>query len=104
MTWYESILAIGALAAALVSIWTRVRKLLRFGKKCSSFFRESSLDLREMKERQQKMELAILRMTLIDPAMPLSERLSAGHSYVTLGGNGECKKIYHSLKEEVNKI
>lgn len=46
--------------------------------------------------------LAILRLTVMDEAMPLSERLLAGEEYVHSGGNGDVKQHYEELKERVD--
>lgn len=44
--------------------------------------------------------LAILRLTVMSPDMPMSERLIAGDKYVKEGGNGDVKKYYDQLKRD----
>lgn len=47
--------------------------------------------------------LSILRLTVMDEAMPLSERLIAGDEYIHNGGNGDVKHFYMGLRERVDK-
>ena len=46
--------------------------------------------------------MAILRLTVMDSDMPMSERLIAGKEYLTKGGNGDVKKFYEILESQVN--
>ncbi len=102
MNWQERILAAAALLTAVLTLCAGVKKIADFSRKCTAFFTDTAADLKELKERQHEMELAVLRMTLIDGAMPLSERLAAGQKYVAMGGNGDCKALYNGLKEKVD--
>ena len=47
--------------------------------------------------------LSILRLTIMSPEMPVSERIIAGDKYVKKGGNGEVKKYYQKMLEEHTK-
>ena len=44
--------------------------------------------------------LTLQKLTLMNPEMPMSERIAAGQLYVSRGGNGDCKSYYHQLLEE----
>ena len=46
--------------------------------------------------------LSLLRLTVIDSDMPMSERLIAGKEYLSRGGNGDVKKFYEDLEKKVN--
>lgn len=46
--------------------------------------------------------LSLLRLTVMDSDMPMSERLIAGKEYLTRGGNGDVKKFYEHLESEIN--
>ena len=46
--------------------------------------------------------LSLLRLTVIDSDMPMSERLIAGREYLSRGGNGDVKKFYEELERKVN--
>lgn len=44
--------------------------------------------------------LTLQKLTLMNPEMPMSERIAAGKLYVDHGGNGDCKAYLHQLLEE----
>ena len=46
--------------------------------------------------------LSLLRLTVMDTDMPMSERLIAGQEYLDRGGNGDVRKFYEHLKAEVD--
>lgn len=46
--------------------------------------------------------LSLLRLTVMDTDMPMSERLIAGKDYLSRGGNGDVKKFYEDLEKWVN--
>ena len=99
---YNELLTVAGAVTALATILGAARGVARFAEKCTAFFRDTARTLRELQERQRELELAILRLTLIDDAMPASERLAAGKKYDALGGNGECRKLYLALKEIID--
>ena len=43
--------------------------------------------------------MALLRLTLMNPEVPIDERIAAGRAYVDNGGNGGTKAYYHKLLE-----
>ena len=47
--------------------------------------------------------LNILRLTVMNSEMPISERIIAGDKYVKEGGNGDVKKYYQELLVEHTK-
>ena len=47
----------------------------------------------------QEQYLSILRLTVMNRDMPVSERIIAGDKYVKEGGNGDVKKYYQKLLE-----
>ncbi len=46
--------------------------------------------------------MSLLRLTVMDSDMPMSERLVAGREYLDRGGNGDVKKFYEGLERKVN--
>lgn len=46
--------------------------------------------------------MSLLRLTVMDSDMPVSERLIAGREYLDRGGNGDVKKFYEGLERKVN--
>lgn len=54
-------------------------------------------------EHDEDQYLSILRLTIMCPEMPISERIIAGDKYEKKGGNGEVKKYYKQLIAEHTK-
>lgn len=54
-------------------------------------------------EHDEDQYLSILRLTIMCPEMPISERIIAGDKYDKKGGNGEVKKYYKQLIAEHTK-
>ena len=46
--------------------------------------------------------MALLRLTVMDSDMPMSERLIAGKEYLARQGNGDVKKFYEELERKIN--
>ena len=46
--------------------------------------------------------LSLLRLTVMDSDMPMSERLVAGKEYLARGGNGDVRKYYENLEHTLN--
>lgn len=53
-------------------------------------------------EHSELQYLALLRLTVMDSDMPMSERLIAGKEYIGKGGNGDVKAFYEGLEKKVN--
>lgn len=104
------ITAAGALALA---VWNTIDKIIerRQDKKNG---RKEQLDRIEQKQNEQDGRLArleehselqymsLLRLTVMDSDMPMSERLIAGKEYLARKGNGDVKKFYEVLERKVN--
>ena len=46
--------------------------------------------------------MSLLRLTVMDSDMPMSERLIAGKEYISKNGNGDVKEFYKELERSVN--
>lgn len=57
----------------------------------------------QLVEHDEDQYLSILRLTIMCPEMPISERIIAGDKYDKKGGNGDVKKYYKKLIEEHTK-
>lgn len=57
----------------------------------------------ELVEHDKDQYLSILRLTIMNSEMPVSERIIAGDKYVKKGGNGEVKKYYQQMLIEHTK-
>ena len=68
----------------------------------NNYFQNKNLDkrLRKNEERDEKLYLGILRLTIMSDTMPISERIIAGKEYIDRGGNGDIKKFYKEFLEE----
>lgn len=54
-------------------------------------------------EHDQEQYLSILRLTIVEENMPISERIIAGDKYIKKGGNGDVKKYYQQMLTEHTK-
>lgn len=57
----------------------------------------------ELHEENKEQSLSILRLTVMNNEMPITERLIAGKKYVDRGGNGDVKHYYEKLIQEHTK-
>ena len=89
MTEGEIIALIGLGGAILTALITQI-------------FQSGSIkkDIKKMKEHDEEQYLDILRLTIMNDNMPITERIIAGKKYEERGGNGEVKKFYRKLLEE----
>ena len=53
-----------------------------------------------MDEDNKAQHLAILRLTVMNSEMPISERIAAGAEYIKRHGNGDVKHYYEHLIAE----
>ncbi len=56
----------------------------------------------KLAEHGELQYMALLRLTVMDSDMPMSERLIAGKEYLARDGNGDVKKFYEELEKRVN--
>lgn len=54
-------------------------------------------------EHDEDQYMSILRLTIMNSEMPISERIIAGDKYVKKKGNGDVKKYYQKMLEEHTK-
>lgn len=87
----ESIVAAAAVLSAIGVVLTAVVTAYRFIRKWDRW--------RENKDKHDiENYKAILRLVIMTPEMPLSERIEAGDTYVNkLNGNGGVKQKYNEL-------
>ena len=77
---------------------------------CVTVFWANKKNTKRLEEKVDKLEehdedqyLSILRLTIMNSEMPISERIIAGDKYEKKGGNGEVKKYYKKLLAEHTK-
>jgi hypothetical protein len=54
-------------------------------------------------ENDEDQYLSILRLTIVEENLPISERIIAGDKYLRKGGNGDTKKYYQKMLAEHTK-
>lgn len=54
-------------------------------------------------EHDREQYLSILRLTIMNETIPISERIIAGDKYLKAGGNGDVKKYYLQMLKEHTK-
>lgn len=87
----EKIILIASLFTAFGVIIATAIKVYKFIRKCDKWIDEKD---RHDNENYK----AILRLVIMTPEMPLSERIEAGDIYVNkLNGNGGVKQKYNEL-------
>lgn len=91
MTLIEIIVLISSIITSLTVILTAVVTAYRFIRKWDKWVKEK--DKHDIEQYVQ-----ILRLVIMTPEMPLSERISAGDTYVNeLHRNGAVKQKYNEL-------
>lgn len=98
------ILLLGSVAGALAAISALIVKIVRVVKKVVKYFKDlkESVDTLLVNDKEQRME--ILKLTVMQENMPLSERISAAKKYLKLGGNGDVKAYYEEKLKPYDHI
>ena len=92
----ETIEKVAAVCAAISSIAAAIAVLVKVVKWFAAL--KEKIDI--IAEHESENYASILRLTIMSPDMPLSERLIAGDKYVSFGGNGEVKAKYNALRKQ----
>ncbi len=100
----RGLLLLGSVAAAVTGIAALALKLARIVKRVVSFFKnmQASVDVLVKHDREQY--LSILRLTIMNDQLPLSERIIAGEEYLKEGGNGDVRHFYEEHLKPYDKI
>ena len=89
-----------AVVNALIA-WLQRRQQKKSGIQVRLDTIENKVD--KLAEHSDLQYLSLLRLTVMDSDMPMSERLMAGREYITRGGNGDVKAFYENLEQRVNR-
>ena len=57
----------------------------------------------EIQQTLRTNTIHVLKIAVLDPNLPLTDRIHAGEQYIAMGGNGTIKRIYESLLDEYEK-
>lgn len=103
----NQILTLAAITTAITTIITALKKIYQSFKNKLVEEKEFKVNvmrtLNEIKEKQEKTELYVLKDTILNEKLSIEERILAGDEYVKLGGNGFVKEVYHALLKKVEK-
>jgi len=88
-----------ALVNALIA-WIQRRAQKKSGLQTRLDNIEGKVD--KLAEHNDLQYLSLLRLTVMDSDMPMSERLIAGKEYLSRGGNGDVKLFYENLEKKIN--
>ena len=58
------------------------------------YFKDLKESVDTLLENDKEQQKSILKLTVMQENMPLSERIAAAKKYIDLGGNGEVKLYY----------
>jgi len=94
MSWYEWLLAIAGGVTAISAIVAFIMKGARIIKRWATKVEKAFRDVDTLVAHDREQYLSILRLTMMNSEMPISERLIAGEKYLNSGGNGDCKDYY----------
>lgn len=81
----------------LLGVWLTVY----YSNKKSAKSLEAKVD--KLVEHDEEQYLSILRLTIMNEEMPITERIVAGRKYSEKGGNGDVKKYYENMLMEHTK-
>lgn len=59
--------------------------------------RKVSDSIAKLERHRHDDHLALLRLTIMSPDMPIDERIAAGKRYIAEGGNGGVKAYYNDM-------
>ena len=103
----NQILTLAAITTAITTIITVLKKIYQSFKNKLVEEKEFKVNvmrtLNEIKEKQEKTELYVLKDTILNEKLSIEERILAGDEYVKLGGNGFVQEVYHTLLQKVEK-
>lgn len=89
----ELIIKIGGVAgaiSAIIALGIQIKKVV-------NFFLSMKEDVACLLKHDREQYLSILRLTVMNSEMPISERLIAGKKYIENGGNGDVKHYYEDM-------
>ena len=103
MSWYDALLWLGSLIGAITAIVVAVRKAIKPFTSAKDDIVAISKKADKLIEHDNEQYLSILRLTLMSPEIPISERIIAGDKYIKAGGIGDCKHYYLELIKDHTK-
>ena len=96
MDIWQWIIRAGAVAGAIAALVAAAKKII-------APIKDMHVKINKIAEHDHEQYLSILRLTVMSPEMPISERLVAGKKYIDAGGNGYVKRYYKNLVRKHTK-
>lgn len=88
------ILLLGGISGAIAAIGALIAKIVKVVKKVINYFRTLGDNVNTLLEHDTEQTKAILKLTVVNENLPLSERINAAKRYFALGGNGDIHAYY----------
>lgn len=98
------ILLLGSIAGALAAISALIVKIVKGVRKVIEYFKDLKEKVNTLVSNDKDQRKAILKLTVMQENMPLSERIAAAKEYMALGGNGEIKEYYEEHLKPHDKL
>lgn len=100
----KTILLWGSIAGALAAISALIVKIVRTVKKVIDYFKDLKDKVNTLVANDKDQKKAILKLTVMQDNMPLSERIQAAKEYIDMGGNGDIKAYYEEHLKPHDKL
>lgn len=88
------ILLLGSIAGAVAGLGALIAKIVKVVKNVIEYFKTLANNVNTLLEHDNAQYKQILKLTIVNEHLPLSERITAAKEYFKLGGNGEIHKYY----------
>ena len=98
------ILILGSVAGAITGVIALVVKIVKAVRKVIDYFKTLGDNINTLLKHDEEQTKAILKLTVVNEALPLSERINAAKRYFALGGNGDIKKYYEEHLQPYDHI
>lgn len=98
------ILLLGGIAGALAAITALIVKIVKTVKKIIKYFKTLRESIDMLLKHDKEQYKSILKLTIVNEALPISERALAAKNYFALGGNGDIKKYYKAQIEPYDHV
>lgn len=98
------ILLLGSIAGALAAISALIVKIVKGVRKVIEYFKDLKEKVNTLVSNDKDQRKAILKLTVMQENMPLSERIQAAKEYIEMGGNGDIKAYYEEHLKPFDKV
>lgn len=88
------ILLLGSIAGAIAALGALIAKIAKLVKKVIDYFKMLAENVSTLLEHDKEQMKQILKLTIVNENLPITERVNAAKEYFKLGGNGEIHAYY----------